>query len=58
MPGDLYRTGNTTRGRVGSMEMARPGPTSARRRVQRLMMCNARFSTLSAASLTASLKVG
>ena len=24
MPGDLYRTGNTTRGRVGSMEMARP----------------------------------
>ena len=24
MPADLYRTGNTTRGRVGSMEMARP----------------------------------
>ena len=29
MPGDLYRAGNTTRGRVGSMEMARLGPTSA-----------------------------
>ena len=29
MRGDLYRTGNTTRGRVGSMEMARLGPTSA-----------------------------
>ena len=24
MPGDFYRTGNTTRGRVGSMEMAPP----------------------------------
>jgi hypothetical protein len=34
MPGDLYRTGNTARGRVGSMEMARLGPTSASKREQ------------------------
>ena len=30
MPGDLYRTRNTTRGRVGSMEMARPRADATR----------------------------
>ena len=57
MRNNLQGRENTMRERIGSMEMARLGPTSAGG-VQRLMMCNARFSTLSAASLTASLKVG
>ena len=57
MRNNLQGRENTTRERIGSMEMARPRAAYEHARY-RLMMCNARFSTLSAASLTASLNVG
>ena len=56
MPGDLYRKYNARARRLHGDGSRRADKRE--RRVQRLMMCNARFSTLSAASLTASLKVG